>query len=144
MISKEGAIRRFVENYNMEVPQDLVEEEFQISLMDIRHRMMYARMGGGPQLNLLEQRAALEEMKEELRAAAYYNVKEELVMKKLMDSGDFSVSREELQNYAEEMVRRQNTDMEMIKRFFGEDLAMLERDVKRRKAEDWICAQITE
>ena len=144
MISKEGAIRKFVENYNMEVPQDLVEEEFQISLMDMRHRMVYAGMGGGPQLNPLEQRAALEEMKEELRAAAYYNVKEELVMKKLMDSGDFSVSREELQNYAEAMVRRQNTDMEMLKRFFGEDLAMLERDVKRRKAEDWIYAQITE
>ena len=81
MISKEGAIRRFVEHYDMEVPPDLVEEEFQISLMDMRHRMVYAGMSGGPQLNPLEQRAALEEMKEELRAAAYYNVKEELVMK---------------------------------------------------------------
>lgn len=144
MISKEGAIRRFVEHYDMEVPLDLVEEEFQISLMDMRHRMVYAGMSGGPQLNPLEQRAALEEMKEELREASYYNVKEELVMKELMKRDEFAVSPEELHEYAEEMVVKQNTDMEMIKRFFGEDLAMLETDVKRRKAEDWIYAQITE
>ena len=131
MISKEGAIRRFVEHYDMEVPPDLVEEEFQISLMDMRHRMVYAGMSGGPQLNPLEQRAALEEMKEEL------------VMKELMKRDEFAVSPEELHEYAEEMVVKQNTDMEMIKRFFGEDLAMLETDVKRRKAEDWIYAQIT-
>ena len=55
MISKEGAIRRFVEHYDMEVPPDLVEEEFQISLMDMRHRMVYAGMSGDPQLNPLEQ-----------------------------------------------------------------------------------------
>lgn len=143
MISKEGAIRKFVEDYDIEIPQSLVDEEYEIILMDMRHRMTYAGMTGQSRLNPLEQMAAMEEMKEELKAAAFYNVKEELVMKELLKREEFAVSSEELQKYAEDMAVNQNTDMEFIKKFFGDDLAMLETDVKRRKAEEWIYSQIT-
>lgn len=141
MISREGAIKKFIENYQITVPQEAVEEEYKIILMDVRHRMTYSSMAGGPHLNPLEQRAALKDMEEELQQAAYYNVKEELVMKELLEKEEFAVSQEELQNFAEGMARKQNTTMEMIKRFFGEDLSMLAQDVKRQKAEDWIYAQ---
>ena len=143
MISKEGAIRKFIERYQITVPQEAVEEEYQVILMDLRHRMTYASMAGGPQLNPLEQRAALEDMKEELEQTAYYNVKEELVMKELLEKEEFAVSPEEVQHFAENMAQKQNTTMEMIQKFFGEDLSMLVQDVKRQKVEDWIYGQMT-
>ncbi len=143
MISREGAIKNFIERYQITVPQEAVEEEYNLVLMDVRHKMTYSSMAGGPHLNPLEQRAAIMDMQEELKQIAYYNVKEDLVMKELLEKGDFAVSKEEIQHYAEDMARKQNTTMEMIKRFFGEDLSMLERDVMRRKAEDWIYEQET-
>ena len=63
----------------------------------------------------------------------------DLVLKEIIARENFAVTREELEVEAEAMAQRQNTSVEMIKSFFGEELAMLETDVKQRKAMDWIC-----
>lgn len=49
---------------------------------------------------------------------------------------------QELQDYAEAMARRQNTTMDMVRRFFGDDLALLAGDVRHQKAEEWIYHQV--
>lgn len=139
MISKEAAMRRFVEQYDIDVPQELVEEEYHFCVMNMKHQMRYAEMAGEMQINPMEQRQALMDREEELKAAAFYNVKEELVIKDVIRKQGFRVTPEELQQYAEEMAQRQSSDMEMVKKFFGDDLALLEGDVKRQKAEAWIC-----
>lgn len=142
MISKEGAIRKFVRAYDIEVPRELVEEEYQLCLTDMRHKMVYGQMAGSHHMNLYEQAQAVQDAQEELMEVAYFTVKEELVMKALMTREEFSVTDQELEAYAEAMARRQNTTMDMVRRFFGDDLALLAGDVRRQKAEEWIYRQV--
>lgn len=142
MISKEGAIRKFVRAYSIPVPQELVEEEYHMCVMDMKHKMVYGQMMGSHQMNPMEQAEALKDSQEELMEVAYLSVKEDLVIKDVIAKGDFSVTAEELQQYAEALARRQNTTLDMVKRFFGEDYSLLVGDVKRQKAEEWIYRQV--
>ena len=54
---------------------------------------------------------------------------------------DFPVSREELESAALELAKREHTTLELIRSFFGADLAMLARDVRQRKVMDWVWGQ---
>ena len=48
----------------------------------------------------------------------------------------------ELEAEAAAIARRQNTTVAELKRFLGEDLAMLQSDLKKRKAAAWACEQM--
>lgn len=136
----EAAIREYIERYDIEVPESAVENELQYITLEMKHRMQYSALtGGGPRLGA---RAELEAQAEELRRAAYYEAKSELVIKDIIAKQGFTVTKAELEAEAEAMAARQGTTVEMIKSFFGEDLAMLERDVKITKAMNWIEEQI--
>ena len=143
MISKEGAIRKFIQQYEIEVPQELVEEEFKLCILDMKHKLVYGQMTGSSRMNPLEQAQALEEAQGELREVAYLTVKEDLVMRELLKQERFRATAEELEAYGQAMARRQKTSMEMIRKFFGEDLHLLESDVRRQKADAWIYEQMT-
>ena len=143
MISKEGAIRKFIQQYEFEVPQELVEEEFKLCILDMKHKLVYGQMTGSSRMNPLEQAQALEEAQEELREVAYLTVKEDLVMRELLKQDRFRATAEELEAYGQAMAQRQKTSMEMIRKFFGEDLHLLESDVRRQKADAWIYEQMT-
>lgn len=139
MSSRDETWKRFVESRDIDVPEDAVENELNFMMLDMRHRMQYDTLtGGGYHFNA---RAELAEQEEELRALARFEVKSGLVMKALLAERQFTVTQEELEAEAEAMARRQNTTVELIRTFFGGDLAMLERDVKERKAIDWVCEQ---
>lgn len=139
MSSRDETWKRFVESRDIDVPEDAVENELNYMMLDMRHRMQYDTLtGGGYHFNA---RAELAEQEEELRALARFEVKSGLVMKALLAERQFTVTQEELEAEAEAMARRQNTTVELIRTFFGGDLAMLERDVKERKAIDWVCEQ---
>lgn len=138
-MTREDKWKAYVESYDVEVPEEKIENEMNLIWMDLRHQMQYDSMAGlgthlFPQMEL-------EEKKDEIRAAAVFEVKSELVMKNLLGTLNITVSREELEAEAEAMAKRQNTTIEMVKGFFGEDLSMLERDVKERKAMDWVLNQ---
>jgi len=143
VISKEGAIRKFIQQYAIEVPQELVEEEFKLCILDMKHKLVYGQMTGSSRMNPLEQAQALEEAQEELREVAYLTVKEDLVMRELLKQDRFRATAEELEAYGQAMAQRQKTTMEMIRKFFGEDLHLLESDVRRQKADAWIYEQMT-
>ncbi|MBQ8563115.1 MAG: hypothetical protein IJ443_04410 [Firmicutes bacterium] len=137
MTSRESKVRDYIKRYEIEVPKELVIEEYEYMCQAMNQKMRYQAMGTGPSLQEMQQEAEqyLDEMKEE----AYFSVKMDLVLKEIIARENFAVTREELEVEAEAMAQRQNTSVEMIKSFFGEELAMLETDVKQRKAMDWIC-----
>jgi len=139
-MSREEKIRAFIEAYEIELPAAKVENELNYIMTQLRHGMQYDALTGG-ELHL-NPGAELEAQRKELLKLAEYEVKQELVIKDVIAKVGFSVSREELEAEAQAMAVRQNCTLEMIRSFFGDDLAMLERDVKIRKAEDWICTQV--
>ncbi len=135
----EARWRRYVEAYEIDVPAGRVEEEYELIRADMKHRMMYAHMSGAethifPDVELDEQEGAL-------RAAALFEAKEPLVLRDLTKKLGIVVTPEELLAEAEEMARRQNTTVDELKRFFGDDLSLLERDVRENKIRDWACKQ---
>ena len=131
--------RAYVLAYDVEVAQEDVEEELYRIRADMKHRMVYAQMTGAethlfPEMELDEQKDALME-------AAVFEVKEPLVLKDLTKKLDIAVTPEELLAEGEAIAERQNSTLDEVKRFFGKDLAFLERDVRERKIRDWACGQ---
>ena len=140
-MTREGAWSAFVEDYDITVPDERVEEELRVMLMALSHQMQYAvfTTGRDARLPTAEEQ---EEQLEELRDEAYLAVKEELVLAELLARHDFPVSREELEAEAEAVARRQDVTEEMVRGFFGEDLALLAREIRQRKAVDWVWEQM--
>ena len=135
----EARWRAYVAAYEIEVPEERIEQEYQLVRADLLHRMTYAHMTGVethifPQMELSEQ-------EDELRAAAVFEAKEPLVLRDLASRLEVAVTPEELLAEAEAMAARQATTVDELKRFFGEDLHLLERDVRERKIRTWACAQ---
>lgn len=140
MSDRDAVWRTFVSQYQIHVPEELVENELRYITLEMRHRMQYdALTGGGLHLHPCQE---LEEQEEELRQAALFEAKSDLVVRDIVARQGFSVTREELEREAEGIAQRQGTTVQMIKDFFGENLAMLERDVKEKKAVDWACLQM--
>ena len=139
MSYNEETWRRYVLAYDIEVKQEDVEEELYIIKQDMKHRMIYDQMSGGEVHPFPEME--LEEQKDELLEAAVFEVKEPLVLKDLAKKHDFPVTPEELLAEGEAIAKRQNSTLDEVKRFFGQDLAFLERDVRESKIRAWACEQ---
>lgn len=131
--------RAYVAAYEIEVPAERIDEEYKLVRADMKHRMVYAQMGGG-ETHLFPD-AELAEQEDALRAAALFEAKEPLVLRDLAKKLDITVTYDELLAEAEAMAMRQNTTVDELKRFFGEDLALLERDVRESKIRKWVCKQ---
>jgi len=138
-MTDEGLWRRYVLGYPIEVPQEEVEEELYRIRADMKHRMMYAQMSGGETHPFPE--LELEEQADELMEAAVFEVKELLVLRDLTRKLDVKVTPEELLARGEAIAKRQGSTIDEVKRFFGEDLALLERDVRDDKIRSWAVAQ---
>ena len=140
MATRDGLWREFVDNYEIDVPESAIENELEYIKLDMKHRMQYDQMSGGgmhlfPQMELAEQEA-------ELREAAVFEAKAPRVLKEIIAQQGITTTPDELEAEAQAMAEREGSTIEMVKRFFGDDFAMLERDVLERKAIDWACEQM--
>lgn len=140
MTSRDDLWRRYVTAYDIDVPEEAVENERAYIELDIRHRMQYDRLTGGD-AHYFPSRE-LEEQADELRAAAEFEAKAPLVLRDLVAKLGLDVTPAELEAEAQAMAVRQQSSIEAIKSFFGEDLAMLRRDLLERKAIDWAVGQM--
>ncbi|MCI8275015.1 MAG: hypothetical protein HFI66_05280 [Lachnospiraceae bacterium] len=102
----------------------------------MRHRLQYDTLIN--HVPHFHAQAELADQEDEYRVLAFYEAKSDLVMKKLLTEWNPAVTRKELEEEAEAVAMRQNSTIDMVKSFFGEDLAMLERDIKERKIKDRI------
>ena len=132
--------RVFVDCYDMEVPEEAVQNELNYLTLQLKHNMQYDRLSGGD-LHLFPQQE-IQAQEEQLRAAALFEAKEPKVLKAVIEAQGITVSSEELEAEAQAMAARQNTTIEAIKQFFGEDLKMLERDVLEAKARAWAVEKL--
>ena len=102
-MTQEMLFSKYAEQYPLTVPQEAVENELQLLILEEKQRIQYETLTG------------------------------------------FAVHlspQEELEAEAAAIARRQNTTVAELKRFLGEDLAMLQSDLKKRKAAAWACEQM--
>lgn len=140
-MTKEQAFTRFVKLYDVEVPEEQVQKLYDYFLLQAKHNLQYDTLVNGTvHLNRDEE---LAEMEEELRARAYEEAKSDLVMKELLKKLNPEVTEEDLQKKAEEIMEKEHSSLELIHRFFGEDLAGLKRGVQEDKVKAYILEQVS-
>lgn len=139
-MTKEQAYRKYIKEYDIEVPEERVQNMYEYFLLQAKHNLQYDTLiNGAVHLNKAQE---LAEMEDEMREAAFFEAKSDLVMKELMKQLEPEVTEEELQAKAEEKCRKDGTTMEMLKMFFGPSLSGLKRDLQEEKVKDYIFEQM--
>ena len=134
-MTQEMLFSKYAEQYPLTVPQEAIENELQLLILEEKQRIQYETLTGFA-VHLFPQEELNKKM-EALRRA-----KEMLVLREIMAVQTFPVTPEELEAEAAAIARRQNTTVAELKRFLGEDIAMLQSDLKKRKAAAWACEQM--
>lgn len=139
-MTQELLFSKYAEQYPLTVPQEAAENELQLLILEEKQRIQYEMLTGSA-MHLSPQEELNEKM-EALQAEALRRAKEMLVLCEIMAAQAFPVSPEELEAEAESIALRQNTTIAELKQFLGEDLAMLQSDLQKRKAVAWACEQM--
>lgn len=139
-MNKDEIFRQYVLDYDIDVPEEKIKNEYDYIVLDIKHQMQYDTLTTGNRHQDVQ--GELDAQKDEILKAAIFEAKSNLVLKDVIQKQNFTVTPEELEAEARNMIETEHTTMDMVKRFFGEDLSGLETDVKKKKALNWICEQV--
>ena len=131
-MNKEKLFRDYVIHADVEVSRETVANELQYLILETKQRFQYDTLTGA--MAHPDPQGELEELLPELQKEALFAAKADLVIKKVIAENHLTATPQELEAEAEAMAKRQNTTVEMIRRFFGSDLALLEKDVLEKKA----------
>ncbi|MCD8045823.1 MAG: hypothetical protein LUE90_04135 [Clostridiales bacterium] len=135
MDTREDLWREYVKQYDIDVPDELIENEENFISLDIRHRIKYQVMAGGSSAADSDTLQELQNL--DIHEQAVFEAKSDLVIKSIQKEQDFSVTQEELETAAADMAKRLDASPDMIRTFFGDDLSMLKTDLLKQKAIDW-------
>ena len=128
-------IDQAAERYGLTVPQEQVEQEAAAMRMELQHQMQYRWLTSGDSYVDHEE---LQRQYDAINAEAYRQVKTQLVLERVAEEEGLDVTRQELENEAQAIAQRQNVPLSMVKDFLGEDLGPIRKDLRLRKAEEWI------
>ena len=102
--------------------EEKVEDELKMELAGLMQTMRYRAMGGDHQL----EETSLEEWTEE-------------ILRLIIREEQIQVSEAELRQAAEALAEEEHTTLEMVRRFMGEDYALLKKDVLNKKARAFLA-----
>lgn len=139
-MTQEQLFSKYAADYPLEVPQDAWDAQLDLLLLEKKQQMQY-EMLTGTAIHLQPQ-AELAAQMDCLRAQAFVQAKEQLVLQAILREQSFTITPQELEEEAAAMAQRQHTTVESIRRFFGKDFSLLRRDLLQRKAIAWACVQM--
>ena len=139
-MTREQLFSQYAEQYPASVPEEAAEAELQVLVLQEKQRIQYEMLTGSAVY--YDPRKELESKMDALKTEANRRAKETLVLKKIITEQSFTVTPEELETEAAAMAKRQQTTVDTVKRFFGNDLSLLKNDLIQRKAIDWACVQM--
>jgi FKBP-type peptidyl-prolyl cis-trans isomerase (trigger factor) len=135
---KDAIIDKVLEANDIEVPQDLVDDEVTMMILELNHKMKYESLASSRYIGFTQDDIA--DRMEKFKKEAYKLVKTRLVLKGIIEAENFEVTKEELEEEAKAISVRQQMPIEMVKDFLGEDLEPLKGDLLVRKAIDFVIA----
>lgn len=135
---KDAIIDKVLEANDIEVPQDLVDNEVTMMVIEHNHKKKYESMASGGYFDFMQDDMA--DRMEKFREEAFKLVKTRMVLKGIIKAENFEVTKEELEEEAKAISVRQQIPIEMVKDFLGEDLESLKDDLLVRKAIDFVYA----
>ena len=135
---KDAILEKVLKTNDIEVPQNLVDEEVTMMVLEMNHRMKYESLATGAYLDFTQE--DMDARLEEFKVEAFKLVKTRLVLKEIIEVESLEVTKEELEEERKAISVRQQMPVEMVKDFLGEDMASLKDDLLIRKAIDFINA----
>jgi len=96
--------------------------------------MKYQQLFGGADIRDIDREKLLETITRDVTR----DYKVEQVIKSVIQQERIDCTLDELEAEAEEMAKREHSTIEMMRRFFGDDLSLLKGDVLKKKARDYI------
>lgn len=138
---EKAVIEKFAKNYQIQAPQDQVENEIEQMTMEAFHQIKYRSILSGNEVDLSE--ADIAGLLGEIREEAVVSVLERLVIAKVLETERFEISQEELETEAAAIAARQQISVDMVKSFFGEDLSLLRRDLLEKKVSRSLSENVT-
>ena len=135
---EDAILAKVLEAKDVEVPQDLVDDEVRMMVLELNHKLKYESLASNRYIGLTQDEMA--DRMEEFREEAFKLVKTRLVLKRIIEAAHLEVTKEELEEEAKAISVRQQMPIEMVKDFLGEDLEPLKDDLLVRKAIDSINA----
>lgn len=129
---RDRILEKVLEANDIQVPQDLVEEEFSMMVLKMNHRMKYDSLASGAYLELTQEE--MDARVKEFKAEAFKLVKTRMLLEGVIEAEKLEVTKEELEEEAKAISLRQQMPIEMVKDFLGQDLGLLENDLLARKA----------
>ena len=115
----------------IKIAKEELEEEVRFLSMEAAHQRQYAALMHG--MDMLDMDAGAE-ARDAIIAQALQNLRIRHLIDDTIREQAFTVSKEELEAEAEAVAQRQNTTLDMVRGFFGDDFGMLKRDVLEKKA----------
>jgi FKBP-type peptidyl-prolyl cis-trans isomerase (trigger factor) len=137
-VMQDAVLTERAEASDIEVSEEQVEEEVQLWVAALQQRMILD-MDAGEYLDRIQNE--LPGRVAEYRKDVVRDLKIELFLKQLIEKEDFEVTPEELEAEAHAIAERQNTSVEMVKSFLGEDLHSVRHDIQVKKAIEFIHRQ---
>jgi len=135
---EDALLEAFLKTHDVEVPQNLVDDEVRMMVLELNHRLRYESLASGRYTGFTQ--AEIASRMEEFREEAFKLVKTRLVLKRIIEAEHLEVTQEELEEEARAISIRQQMPIEVVRDFFGEDLGPLKDDLLVRKAIDSINA----
>ncbi len=135
---KDAILEKVLEANDIKVPQDLVDDEVTMMVLELNHKMKYDGLASGKYIGFTQDEMA--DRMEKLKEEAFKLVKTRLVLKGIIEAENLEVTKEELEEEAKSISVRQQMPIEMVKDFLGEDLVPLKDDLLVRKAIDFVNA----
>lgn len=119
----------------IKIPADELEQEVKLLNAEAAHKRQYDALMNGMSTDMSQ---PSEEAWEGLKLQALRNLRIQHLIDETIRKEDFKVTKEELEEEANALAKRQNTSLDMVRGFFGEDFALLKRDVLEKKALEYL------
>ena len=132
----DAIIDKILKVNDIEVPQELVDNEVTMMVIELKHKLKYDSMSFGGDFEFTQD--DMVDRIDEFREEAYKLVKTRLVLEGIIEAENFEISKEELEVEAKVISDRQQIPIKMVKDFLGEDMESLKDDLLVRKAIDLV------
>ena len=126
----EELLNRIIDSSEISVPEEAVERETEYILeCNLRDRRL-AAMGGALTAPFFNAGG----LKAQIREDVLRDCRVERVIRHIIREENLTASPEELQDYAQAMAEKEHTTLDLVRRFFGDDLTGLTSYVQKEKA----------
>ena len=110
--------------------EEEVEQEIRMELAGLMQNMRYQAMGGDHHLEEMD----LDKWKEDIRKEIIRDHQVETILRTVIEQEELTVSHEELEEAAIRLAKEEQTTLEMVRRFMGEDYVLLRKETLYDKA----------